>query len=76
MDLDWIKHFNIYIKNRFTGAYRMLIIDNYKSHIPIEFNNYCKFNNIIIINISAHLSHLLQLLDIGIFSFLKAVYDH
>ena len=76
MGLDWIKHFNIYIKNCFIGVYWMLIIDDHRSHMSVKFDDYCKFNNIIIVSMSAHLSHLLQLLDIRIFSFLKAVYGH
>ena len=44
--------------------------------MSVEFDDYCKLNNIIIISMSAHLSHLLQLLDVGIFSFLKAAYGH
>ena len=52
----------------------MLIIDNYNNHIFIKFNEYCKFNNIIIINIFAHLFHLLQLLNVGLYLFLKLAY--
>ena len=54
----------------------MLIIDDHRSHMSVKFDDYCKFNNIIIVSMSAYLSHLLQLLDIRIFSFLKAVYGH
>ena len=54
----------------------MLIINNHESHISIKFNNYCKFNNIIIITIPAHSSYLLQPLNIGLFLFLKIAYNH
>ena len=54
----------------------MLIIDSHKNHISIKFNNYYKLNNIITVNIPTHSSHLLQSLDIGIFSPLKAVYNY
>ena len=76
MDLDWIKHFNIYTKSRSTDTYRMLIINDHRSHMFIKFDDYCKLNNIIIVSMPAYLSHLLQLLDVGIFSFLKAAYGH
>ena len=76
MGLDWIKYFNIYTKNCSTSTYQMLIIDGHRSYMSIEFDDYCKFNNIIIISISAHSSHLLQPLDVGIFSSLKTVYGH
>ena len=44
--------------------------------MSVEFNNYYKLNNIITISMPAHLSHLLQLLDVGIFLSLKAAYGH
>ena len=76
MGLDWIKHFNTHIKSRSTGAYWMLIIDGYRNHMSVKFDDYCKFNNIITINMPAHSSHLLQSLDVGIFLSLKATYGH
>ena len=76
MDLNWIKHFNTYIKSCSTDTYWILIIDDYKSHISVEFDDYCKFNNIITVSMSINSSHLLQLLDIGIFLFLKVAYGH
>ena len=54
----------------------MLIIDGYNSHIFIKFNEYCKFNNNIIINMFAYSFHLLQLLNVGLYLFLKFVYGH
>ena len=54
----------------------MLIIDNYNNYIFIKFNEYCKFNNIIIVNIFAHSFHLLQLLNVGLYLFLKFVYNY
>ena len=76
MDLDWIKYFNIYIKSCSIGIYWMLIINGHRSHMSVEFNDYCKFNNIIIVNMPVYSSYLLQLLDIGIFSPLKTAYGH
>ena len=76
MGLDWIKHFNIYIKSCFTGVYWMLIIDSHRSHMFIKFDDYCKLNNIIIVNMPVYSSHLLQLLGVGIFLFLKVVYGY
>ena len=54
----------------------MLIINNHNNYIFIRFNEYCKFNNIIIINIFIHSSHLLQLLNVGLYLFLKFVYGY
>ena len=53
----------------------MLIIDDHNSYIFIKFNEYCKFNNIIIINMFAYSFHLLQLLNVGLYLFLKFTYN-
>ena len=53
----------------------MLIIDNYDNHMFIKFDNYCKFNKIVIVNIFVHSFHLLQLLDIKLYLFLKLMYN-
>ena len=54
----------------------MLIIDNHDSHMSIKFNNYCKFNKIVIVSMLMHLFHLLQPLDIKLYLFLKFVYNY
>ncbi|KAK1845368.1 pogo transposable element with krab domain [Colletotrichum chrysophilum] len=72
--LDWIKHFDKHTKNRTKGVYRMLIIDGHESHLSAEFDDYCKQNNIITVSMPAHSSHLLQPLDIALYSPLKRAY--
>ena len=52
----------------------MLIIDGHNNHIFIEFNEYCKFNNIIVINMFVYSFHLLQLLNVELYSFSKFMY--
>ena len=64
------------MKNHFTNVYQMLIINNHNSHMSAEFNNYCKFNKIVIVSMFTYSFHLLQLLDVGLYSFLKFVYGH
>ena len=54
----------------------MLIIDNHENHTSAEFDEYCKVNTIITVSIPAHLSHLLQPLDVGLYSFLKPAYGY
>ena len=56
--------------------YQILIIDNHNNHIFIKFNEYYKFNNIITINMSAYSFHLLQLLNVGLYLFLKFAYNY
>ena len=74
--LDWIQHFDKHTKSRSTGGYRMLIIDGHESHISAEFDQYCKDNNIITVSMPAHSSHILQPLDVALYSPLKRAYDH
>ena len=54
----------------------MLIINDHDSHMSIKFNNYCKFNKIVIINMLMHSFHLLQPLNVKLYSFLKFMYGH
>ena len=74
--LDWIQYFNRYTKSRSTGVHRMLIINGHESYISVEFNEYYKVNNIITISMPVYSSHILQLLDVGLYSPLKSAYGH
>jgi hypothetical protein len=56
------------------GGYRLLIIDGHESHNSLEFQDFCKANNIITLYIPPHSSHLLQPLDVGCFTLLKKAY--
>jgi hypothetical protein len=56
-------------------VYRLLIIDGYKSHCLIEFQDYCKENKIIALCMPPHLSHLLQPLNVVPYSLLKRYYS-
>jgi DDE superfamily endonuclease len=51
----------------------MLIIDDYKLHLTIEFINYCYKPNvkISVFLLPAYLTHLLQPLDIKVFQSFK-----
>jgi hypothetical protein len=72
--VDWIKHFDIYSRPRTTGGKRLLVLDGHESHHSVEFENYCKENNIVTLCMPSHSSHLLQPLDVGCFSVLKRSY--
>ena len=74
--LDWIWHFDKHTKSRSTSVYRILIIDGHESHISAEFDEYCKVNNIVTVNMPTHSSHLLQSLNVELYSPLKPAYDH
>lgn len=72
--LDWIKHFDQCTKARTKGVYRLLVLDGHTSHHSTEFDNYCKANSILPLCMPPHSSHILQPLDVGCFSPLKASY--
>ena len=52
----------------------MLIVDGYSSHISIEFIEFCLTVNIIAYYLPPHSTHLLQPLDVGLFSPLQKAY--
>jgi len=51
-----------------------LTLDGYPSHIDYIFLSYCKVNNIIVFCLLAHLTHVLQPLDVGLFGALQLAY--
>jgi hypothetical protein len=72
--LDWVKHFDKHSRARTTGVKRLLVLNGHESHHSVEFEEYCKENNIITLCMPPHSSHLLQPLDVGCFSVLKRAY--
>ena len=54
----------------------MLIINSHNNYISTKFDDYCKFNKIIIVNMLIYSFHLLQLLDVKLYLFLKLVYNY
>ena len=62
-------------KSRTIGGYRLLILDGYESHHSAKFEEICLERKIITLYIPAHLSHLLQPLNIGCFLPLKYAYS-
>jgi hypothetical protein len=53
------------------GKPRLLICDRYDSHITASWIAYCMNNNIILIVLPPHSSHLTQSLNVGVFKPLK-----
>jgi hypothetical protein len=71
---EWIQHFDKHTKDRIKGTYRLLILDGHESHCSVQFDQYCKENNIVTLCMPPHSSHILQPLDVGCFSPLKRSY--
>jgi len=52
----------------------MLILDGQENYVNAEFDEYCKANNIKLLCLPVHSSHLTQLLNVSIFGLLKKAY--
>lgn len=53
---------------------RLLVVDGHGSHTSDDFMWICYANNVHLLFLPAHASHVLQPLDLGVFSSLKAAY--
>ena len=73
--LQWIQHFEKHTRTKTIGSKRLLILDNHESHISLEFRSFCEENNIILLWMPPHSSHLLQPLDVGCFGPLKTAFS-
>jgi hypothetical protein len=60
--------------NKAMGKPRVLISDGLLAHESIEFMTFCFENNIILMRLPSHTSHVTQPLDVSCFSPLKAYY--
>lgn len=72
---EWLK--TIFLPNiipETLGNIKLLIIDGYKSHTTPGFMAECFENNVYIVYLSAHTFHVLQPLDLTVFSTLKETY--
>ena len=56
------------------NCWRMLIVDGHGSHIDLEFLWACKQNKVQLLFLPAHSSHVLQPLDLSVFSVVKRFY--
>lgn len=69
------KHFDLHTRSRKKGGYQLLIFNSYESHYLMEFEEYCRLNNIITLCMPAHSSHRLQPFNLVLFSVLKRRYS-
>ena len=68
MGIKWlIIVFQRYTTKRVGNRRRLLIVDNYSSHINMKFIDLCDFLNIILLILFSYFTHRLQSLDIGLF---------
>jgi hypothetical protein len=70
--VDWlIRCFDPETRDKAAGEYHLLICDGHDSHIAAEFIAHCIDNNILLMILPPHSSHLTQPLDVGVFGALK-----
>ena len=78
LSIEWLRHFDIVSRSRLLKVigkqYRLLILDRYEIHIHVEFIEYCLDNDIIVYCLPPYSTHLLQPLDVGLFSPLQKYY--
>ena len=85
VSLSWLKnHFDRYTRSSNSGfsstqppppvPHRLLILDNHTSHDHFYFLDYCLRNNIHVLFFPSHSSHILQPLDVSVFSPLRPYY--
>jgi hypothetical protein len=58
-------------RDKAAGEYRLLICDGHDSHITGKWVAHCMDNNIVLLILPPHSSHLTQPLDVGVFGSLK-----
>lgn len=72
LGLEWLKRvFQPLTYKKAAGRQRLLIADGHGSHIQGDFIAYCMENKIDLLIMPPHTSHLLQPLDVGVFSAFK-----
>jgi hypothetical protein len=75
LGFQWIAQcFEPFTRPRTTGVWRLLVLDGHESHTTWQFINFCHEKKIIPLCLPPHATHLLQPLDVGIFSPLSHYY--
>lgn len=71
--MKWIEHFESATQKQLQSPddYRLLLCDGHDSHVSADFVSFCIHNRIDLLLLPPHSSHLLQPLDVGVFSPLK-----
>ena len=75
LGLAWIKQcFDPETQSVQKGPYRLLVLDGHASHITTEAIEYCNAHKIILLCLPPYTTHLLQPLDVGVFTPLAIAY--
>lgn len=74
MIFDLLQHFDMPNKKSQIGAWILLILNGYRSHMIFEFYWYFQKHNIELFRLPPHCTHLIQPLDVECFQFYKYYY--
>jgi hypothetical protein len=72
--IEWLRRIYIPDTAPQLDRYRLLLLNGHSSHVDIEFMWLCKQNKIELLFLPPHSTHLVQPLDLSVFSALKAKY--
>ena len=71
-----MQHFDTWTSDRASGGkFRPLLLDSHRSHYNLPFCRYAYDHKIILMSYPGHSTHLLQPLDVGLFSPLQKAYS-
>jgi hypothetical protein len=71
----WAIHFDEQTRAKAAGRYRVLLVDGHVSHFSMDFLQECRNRHIIVLCYPSHLTHILQGLDVVVFSPLKRAWE-
>jgi hypothetical protein len=72
--LAWLEQVFKRCTKQQSGRRRLLVLDDHRSHLTIEFISYCDSHRILLIILLPHLTHTLQPLDVALFYPLAQAY--
>ena len=72
--LEWLQRIFLPETAPVGDQYRLLILDGHGSHIDLDFLLLCKQHKVYLLYLPAHSSHVLQPLDLALFSVIKSKY--
>ena len=72
--VHWLKTVFHYHTKHFKKQFKLLLLNDHISHITIEFIKFCEQMKIIALCLFSHLIHLLQSLNVSVFSPLNKTY--
>jgi len=81
LELQWLKAFDLHTTAQTWETYQLLVLNDHESHVSSDFIQYCCDHSIIALCLLPYSTHLLQSLNVKVFSSLtkaykKLVYEH